>query len=238
MRIRAAVLWAVLVGTGILHQPAPLFADPTLTIPATMTTPPGLVIIRPTTNCPWVMWDAADPSFQIVPSDLLAAKTALVAVAMTPGTYRVVAVAGDGTGPAPKAICTVTVGTPTPPRPPPPTDPLAQALQAAYNADTGTNKATLLPNLEALYSLAGTKTVKDPTFTTVAALLAKIATARLGLMQDTDLAGVQAAINADLAKFPGTQALDAPTRAALGQELLHVASALDAVATGNHVPRR
>jgi hypothetical protein len=44
-----------------------------LTVPPTITVPQaGLVIIRPQTNCPWVVWDSSDSGFQIIPSDLLA----------------------------------------------------------------------------------------------------------------------------------------------------------------------
>jgi hypothetical protein len=130
------------------------------------------------------------------------------------GTYKVklraVRLAG-GKASVETARVTITIGEPVPPVPPgppipPPSDPFVQALQAAYTADAGTDKAASLQFLQAAYvGMAGQAPSKG--LATNAEALAwmrqVIEAPGLGLTA-TQLAGLRRVIAADFAQALGT----------------------------------
>jgi hypothetical protein len=118
--------------------------DPVLPIevPAEVKGQPGsFVTITAKTTGKTVKWVPLDPGLNLFPVDLLKDTHTAVATAPLAGEYRVMAytaIDGEPTGPV---ICKVILGNPKPPEPPKPpvppvpTDPLAKALQAAYDGD-------------------------------------------------------------------------------------------------------
>src|SRR5205807_2227107 len=93
--------------------------------------------------------------------------------APSPGRYRILAYTAAGDVPSLPALTTVTVEGPVPPVPPGPgpgpdpgpdpnpPDPLVQALQAAYAAETDAAKAQQVNLLAALYRNAAASTVNQ-----------------------------------------------------------------------------
>ncbi len=154
---------------------------PTLTLPATLTVPPGVwIIVKPTA---WsgeaIQWVCPDVGMSQLPSDLLVKPDVFVAMAPA-GTYRVMAVAaGSVDGKAqlsPFAVCVVTIGTPVPPGPTPPgptpptpvpNDPFFTLLNASYAQDTDPNKAANAKLLAAFFRQGGSLDGSDPNLITI-----------------------------------------------------------------------
>ncbi len=124
-----------------------------------------------------------------------------VFAAIKSGTTTLTVDANSDNGPVDKLSVTITVGNPAPPVPPTPSDPFTAALQTAYNADTGTDKAASLAFLQGVYKgLAAA----PATVNTVADGLAwmKLAVEQspknAGGLTPIQLAGVRKAIATDL----------------------------------------
>lgn len=123
---------------------------------------------------------------------------------------------------------------PTPPGPPPvpvPTNPLTQALQGAYAAETAPDKATSLLLLQQVWEQAATIAANDATFKTVGDLAAVLHTAAQAVLGDR-LAGMRKVIETEANKaLPTNPAapLDAPTRIICQREFSIIASALKEV---------
>lgn len=260
-RHAAALLLALAIGTGSLAAappgpaPAPAPAPdapaappPPVSIPATLKVRPGrLKVIRAVTQpgvsvVTWVNLNEDD--LDVVPQT---GGNSVIVSAQTPGAYRVMAIVVDQTGKLTYTFCAVTVaGTPKPappgpgpgptppgPTPPTPSDPLTQALQAAYGAEAATDKATSVKALAALYKEA-VGIANDPKVTTWGKLFGAINT--VATSSSYGLAGkipaMQGVVQAELKKTLPVGSglrLDAAGRTSAAKAFTTVATALGSV---------
>lgn len=135
-----------------------------------------------------------------------------------------------------RAVKTITVGPvaplvpPTPIVPPVPSDPFTASLQAAYTADTGTDKAASLAFLQGVYKgmaaslKPGMKTNADA----AAWIAGTVQSPGVGLTV-TQLAGVRNAIGADVATALGTNGATPIDTTKLTAELTKISTALQGV---------
>lgn len=123
------------------------------------------------------------------------------------GTYKIKLRAvrvKDGKTTIETARATVVVGDPKPPPPPPPPpDALTAELKSLYTADTGTDKATALANLAAIYRNCGT-TIDNQALATTRDLQGKLREATAVLIPDTALVGLRKRLGTEWAAVLGT----------------------------------
>lgn len=213
-----------LLAFALAQPPAP--AQPTITLPATLTGAPGsLIAVKAETTAKIITW-AGSPGItfaQPYPADP-ACKSMLVHAA-SGGTYTLFAAVPNGDAVV-TAVCVVTVGAqPPPPQPPAPT--FADNVLAAVKADGATKEQAA--KFAALYRVASTSTVNDAGLTTVGALMKEMQAAvkNLGLPAGS-FASTAKLIAAELAgQFKVADALDAATRAKAAAEFQKIASALE-----------
>lgn len=152
-------------------------AEPILKVPAEVKVPRGtFAIVKPETDCTSVKWKVLDPVEDGpggIPPDLLRDPNACLLIYPGDWTFTVVFWGAKGDQVTDLATCQVVFGKgkpppgpqppPTPPGPVPPTDPLVLAFQAAYAAETDSDKATTVPRLATLYGQIATftRTNKD-----------------------------------------------------------------------------
>lgn len=126
---------------------------------------------------------------------------------------------GDGPGPSP-----------VPPGPLPPTDPFTVAIQSAYTADTGADRAASLAFLHAAYvGMAANPPAGLVTNNDVFNWMKSVVQAPVIGLKATQLAGVREVIAADLAKTFGASPTAAADLAKVKTELSRVANALAGV---------
>lgn len=123
-----------------------------------------------------------------------------------------------GTGPQP----------PPPPPPPPVVDAFQKAVQDAYTADLGPDKARHTAALARVYRAAATSTVVDPTVATYGALFADMKSASLLLLPETVIPGVRKVIGSRLNPTM-SQPASAIDRVKTAAEFLAIATALEGV---------
>lgn len=216
---------------------APKADAPTLTLPKTKTAKPNRYFcIRAATNCTSIKWIVPAGLEQLDPEIAIKDKFAIVLIG-TDGTYTVQAIGTLGDVLTDFASCEVTIGTPpppappTPPTPPVPPNPLTAALQAAYNADTDSDKATSLAFLQEVYAGMAPLAATWTDVKTCADALAKlklVVESSAGL-KPTQLVNLRKAIGADFAAKFGTNGSAAIDLKALAAELTVVGAALKGV---------
>lgn len=147
------------------------------------------------------------------------------------GTYKIKVRAISGKTVS-TSTATFSIGKPTPPPPPTPEDEATifkKAIQAAYKADVGPDKAATVAKLSSLYKMAATTTVLDPTVKTYGDLFTDMTAAGKVLIPVSgQLPEVRKAIGAKLGKTlePASGPID---RVLAAKELKAVADALAAV---------
>lgn len=205
-------------------------ADPAVTLPKELKARPGrLLQIKAETEGKTVRWFCPSEDADLLPYP--GAEKAAIFVSPTPGQYRVYAYTAAGDIPSEPACCVVTVeGQPPSPPAPPPSDPLAQALQAAYAGDPSPTKAKSLELYHGLLLQAAAGTTNDPGIKTVGQLRDVIHQAAQSLIGD-NLAALRKAIETQLDRSLPTTA-NAPldqNRDVCRRELQRVADALGRV---------
>jgi hypothetical protein len=148
----------------------------------------------------------------------------------TPGRYELWAWTATGNEPTEAVVCAVLVETAEPPRPPEPADPFLAALQAAWSAETDSDKARHRDQLASLYRVAARDTVRQPQLKTVGDLFGALQRAAQSLLPTDALPKVRAAIATELrAKLPTDPAapLDAAAREGCREQFEHVARLLE-----------
>jgi hypothetical protein len=203
-----------------------------LRLPAEVRGRPGrLVVVTAETPAARVRWHACGgpdrPDLWCPPDG----KTLLLCTP-TPGRYELLAWTAAGSEPTEAVACAVLIETPEPPPPPGPADPFLTALQAAWAAESGTDKAHQRDLLVSLYRVAARDTVRQPQLQTAGDLLAALQQAARSLLPADALAKVRAAVAAELrAKLPTDPAapLDAAARDRCREQLERVAKALEAL---------
>ena len=178
------VIFLVVEWAGAQADPGPPPAPAPLRLPAEVRAAPQTVIkLRAETATQKVRWRSLDPGLTLLDRDDLRDQREMRAFACAPGRYRVVAwcAAGDD---ATELVETVVVveGSP-PPVPPPGPDLFAEAIKAAYLADTGSDKAAALGDLAAVWRLA-VGYARSPQDATIGALMARVKAAGNSLARD------------------------------------------------------
>jgi len=149
-------------------QPAPRTVDPapTLTVPAAVEVDPGeLFTLKAQTNCAWVKFHSPTGGFEPFPiADLIDAPLKVGAyvgkAGKIPGTYKLIAFAGNAAAPAPVGVTAITVkGAVPPPTPPPgpePPDPPAPAPVTSLRVILVRNPTAVLTagQMDAVYGQA------------------------------------------------------------------------------------
>lgn len=145
-----------------------------------------------------IAWVSPDAGLSIIPAKKLKDPLTTFAVAVKPGTYRVIAVGvGEDGLTSPVTVSILCTG--SGPVVPPETDPLLGKLQAAYTSDTSADKSKHLTNLVSLYKLAGPFAAK-PEITTVGELARKIKEASGTLVPGNALIGIRRTLAEELGK--------------------------------------
>lgn len=144
---------------------APIWADPNISVPASVPGLPGAFIQVPaTTKGEIVRWVAVDPGLNLFPSDLLKDTKTAVVSSVNPGKYRLLAYTSIGNVPSEAVFCVVVVGNPTPPIPPPdPSDPFFAEIKKLYEAseEAAEFKRQVAKQLIVLYKY-GVEQANDP----------------------------------------------------------------------------
>lgn len=210
-------------------------APPPLTLPPQVTGAPGAFVQVPATTAgKSVRWVVLDQGLNLFPVALLADSHTAVVSTATPGTYRLLAVTAAADEVSDPAVCVVVIQPPTPaptpgPQPPAPTDPLVQAVAAAYAGESSPAKASQVSLLAALYQQGATTTANDATLRTLGDLQGVLARAGAALVAPAELPKVRTAVGAYLVAQLGTDpgaALDATLRARAAQAFGAVATVL------------
>lgn len=159
--------------------------------------------------------------------------------APTPGEYYFVVWGAKGNEPTDLFHFKVTVGNAPPPgpgpgpNPPPgPTDPLTQALQTAYSAETEPDKATSLKRLADLYALSASSLATDQNAHTWGDLFQAIYQAGAGAGIKGKILGVQTVLQKEFtANLPTDPkaTLDASGRSKAADEFTKASKALQGV---------
>lgn len=178
-----------------------------------------------------VRWDAGGSDVDLIPYQEPNDPT-IRALFLSPrdGTYRVIAwTAKDGV-PSEPAVLFVVVGKPAPVPPGPgpgPTDPLAQALKAAYDLETSSHKAAQKATLAGVYREVAT--VDVPAASSLPELVKLIQARHDSLMPQAALSKVRRAIAEQLTKRLPTQPNASLDKALCIQVFTEVANALDSL---------
>ncbi len=215
-----------------------LAAPPELTLPKEVVGEPGAFVrVKAATTGKTVKWLALDAGLNVFPTDLLKDTRTAVVTAGRAGRYRLLAVTAAADELSDPAVCVVVIGDAPPPGPgpgpgpdpPPPTDPLARAVQAAYAAETESDRATSVKSLAALYR-QGVEVL--PKVDTVGALFKTLQTAAATLKVAGKVVGVQKVIQGELRAALPTAAstkLTPELRARAADVFGKVAKALESV---------
>ena len=167
------VIFLVVEWAGAQADPGPPPAPAPLRLPAEVRAAPQTVIkLRAETATQKVRWRSLDPGLTLLDRDDLRDQREMRAFACEPGRYRVVAwcAAGDD---ATELVETVVVVEGS----------FAEAIKAAYLADTGSDKAAALGDLAAVWRLA-VGYARSPQDATIGALMARVKAAGNSLARD------------------------------------------------------
>ena len=130
----------------------------TVKLPPEVKGEPGqFILVRAQADGSAVEWYTPDKGLSVFPAGQLKDPKVTIVVASVEGRYRLLGWTAKGDVPSEVSICIVVIGdappTPIPPGPDPapPSDPLVQALQAAYAAETDAGKAQLKASFAAFY---------------------------------------------------------------------------------------
>jgi hypothetical protein len=214
-------------------------ADPAVKLPAEVKGEPGdFVTVRAETDGKVVRWYAVDPGLKLFPVELLKDTRTAVVVGRVPGKYRLLAYTAAGDVPSEPAVVVILIEGPSPgpapgpgptPPGPGPSDPLAQALAAAWAQEPPATRAGHRDTLAALYR-QGADTARQENLKTVGELLAVLKSASAALLPADALPAVRKAVSEHLrAKLPTDAAapLDPATRELCAGEFRKVAAVLE-----------
>lgn len=246
--MKRASLFLVLVvaGTALAQPPVRKKDAPTISLPANVQAQPGTFVIVEAQNFMGddIAWMVLDQGLSMIPTSLLARRDVAVVMGMTPGNYRLIAIAAtvgpDGRASlSPIAVCVVTIGNippgpgpgPIPPGPTPgPTDPFAAPLSAAFAVDATANKAGAVRQLAAVYRTLASTAVPDPSLATMADLWRVETQAGTAAVPKGQLTTVRTALAGELSAqlgVNGSQPLDAATRSKVAAQFNRMASLLE-----------
>jgi hypothetical protein len=171
----------------------------------------AFISIKPKTKGKYIVYYPLDAGLQVFPSEMLSNKTQTVVAAQQAGRYRLLAYTAVGSIPSLPVVATVIVGDAPPgpgpgpgpgPQPPPtPTDPFVAALQTAYTADLGADRAVSLAFLKAAYvGMAASPPAGLTTNNDLFAWMKRVVQDPSSGLKATQLVGVRNVIAADLTK--------------------------------------